>query len=91
MAGTTSGRSRRGGEHHHPADLCRSWDKPDLDLSNADWQSGTQGAGDVQIAFVEGFIAMRNAGKPGSPSLIFTPAEWRAFVVNARDGEFDLT
>lgn len=34
---------------------------------------------------------MRNAGKPGSPSLIFTPAEWRAFVVNARDGEFDLT
>ena len=37
------------------------WDKPDLDLSNADWQSGTQGAGDVQIAFVEGFIAMRNA------------------------------
>ncbi|WP_406378757.1 DUF397 domain-containing protein [Streptomyces sp. NBC_01618] len=66
------------------------WDKPDLDLSNADWRSGSQGAGDVQIAFVEGFIAMRNAGKPGSPPLIFTPAEWRAFVVNARDGEFDL-
>ncbi|MGW3660456.1 DUF397 domain-containing protein [Streptomyces sp. NPDC005151] len=67
------------------------WDKPDLDLSNANWQPGTQGAGDVQIAFVEGFIAMRNADRPGSPSLIFTPAEWRAFVVNARDGEFDLT
>lgn len=67
------------------------WDKPDLDLSDADWQSGSQGRGDVQIAFVEGFVAMRNSGRPESPSLIFSPAEWRAFVINARDGEFDLT
>ncbi|MET9438590.1 DUF397 domain-containing protein [Streptomyces sp. NPDC006551] len=67
------------------------WDKPELDLSNADWRSGSQGAGDVQIAFVEGFIAMRNGGRPEAPSLIFSPAEWRAFVVNAREGEFDLT
>ncbi|MEL5957798.1 DUF397 domain-containing protein [Streptomyces sp. CLV115] len=67
------------------------WDKPDLDLSNAQWRSGSRGVGDVQIAFVEGFVAMRNAGKPGSPSIVFTPAEWHAFVVNARDGEFDLT
>ncbi|GAA0584676.1 MULTISPECIES: DUF397 domain-containing protein [Streptomyces] len=67
------------------------WDKPDLDLSKADWRSSSQGTGDVQIAFVEGFIAMRNGGRPGSPSLIFSPAEWRAFVLNARDGEFDLT
>ncbi|MER5885046.1 DUF397 domain-containing protein [Streptomyces sp. NPDC001941] len=67
------------------------WDKPDLDLSNAQWQSGSQGTGDVQIAFVEGFIAMRNSRRPEGPSLIFSPAEWRAFVVNAREGEFDLT
>jgi hypothetical protein len=67
------------------------WDKPELDLSQADWQSGSHGAGDVEIAFVEGFIAMRNGGRPGSPSLIFSPAEWRAFVMNARHGEFDLT
>lgn len=67
------------------------WDKPELDLSNADWQSSSRGTGDVQIAFVEGFIAMRNSGRPESPSLIFSPAEWRAFVINARDGEFDLT
>ncbi|MDG4862599.1 DUF397 domain-containing protein [Streptomyces sp. T-3] len=67
------------------------WDKPELDLSNADWQSGSQNLGDVQIAFVEGFIALRNGGRPENPSLIFTPAEWRAFVLGARDGEFDLT
>ncbi|MFF2023937.1 DUF397 domain-containing protein [Streptomyces sp. NPDC058171] len=67
------------------------WEKPELDLSNADWRSSSRGRGDVQIAFVEGFIAMRNSRSPESPSLIFTPAEWGAFVLNAREGEFDLT
>ncbi|MEC4018513.1 DUF397 domain-containing protein [Streptomyces sp. H27-D2] len=65
--------------------------KPKLDLSNADWQSSSQGAGDVQIAFIEGYIAMRDGRIPEGPSLIFTPGEWRAFVLGARDGEFDLT
>ncbi|MBB5122327.1 hypothetical protein AF335_26415 [Streptomyces eurocidicus] len=63
----------------------------DLDLANAAWQSGTQGLGDVQIAFVEGFIAMRHGRRPDRPALVFTPAEWRAFVLGAREGEFDLT
>ena len=67
------------------------WDKPDLDLSNAQWRSSSRGRGDVQIAFVEGFIAMRNSARPDSPSLVFTPAEWGAFVSDARGGEFDLT
>lgn len=44
------------------------WDKPELDLSNAEWQSSSRGLGDVQIAFVEGFIAMRNSRRPESPS-----------------------
>ncbi|MDX2643899.1 DUF397 domain-containing protein [Streptomyces sp. NBC_00510] len=65
--------------------------KPQLDLANATWQSSSQGTGDVQIAFVEGYIAMRDGRSPEGPSLIFTPAEWRAFVLGARDGEFDLT
>ena len=34
------------------------WDKPELDLSNAEWQSSSRGRGDVEIAFVEGFIAI---------------------------------
>ncbi|MER0444139.1 DUF397 domain-containing protein [Streptomyces sp. NPDC006660] len=67
------------------------WDKPELDLTKAEWQSSSQGAGDVQIAFVEGYIALRNSRSPGSSPLIFGPAEWRAFVINAKDGEFDLT
>lgn len=64
--------------------------KPQLDLTDAEWQSGNEGNGDVQIAFVDGYIAMRDGRDPDGPALIFTPAEWRAFVLGARDGEFDL-
>lgn len=65
------------------------WDKPDPDLGNARWRSGSQGVGDVQIAFVEGFVAMRDAGRPGSPPLVLAPGQWRTFVVNAGHGGFD--
>ncbi|MFE0191834.1 DUF397 domain-containing protein [Streptomyces sp. NPDC059008] len=65
--------------------------RPELDLSQAEWQSSTQGVGDVQVAFVEGYVAMRNRRSPEIPAVIFSPAEWRAFVLDAREGEFDLT
>ncbi|MFC5722973.1 DUF397 domain-containing protein [Streptomyces gamaensis] len=64
---------------------------PELDLAKAAWLSSSQGRGEVQIAFVEGFIAMRNGRHPEGPSLTFDPEEWRAFLRGARDGEFDLT
>jgi hypothetical protein len=32
---------------------------------------------------------MRNSADPDGPVLLFTPAEWEAFVLGARDGEFD--
>ncbi|MEU3725566.1 DUF397 domain-containing protein [Streptomyces sp. NPDC031705] len=67
------------------------WGRPELDLSRADWQPGSRGVGDVQIAFVEGFIAMRRGERPDGPPLVFAPHEWRKFVVGARGGRFDLT
>lgn len=57
-----------------------------LDTTGAEWQ----GEGDVQIAFIDGNVAMRDARNPDGPELYFTPAEWKAFVLGARDGEFDL-
>jgi Domain of unknown function (DUF397) len=35
-------------------------------------------------------ITMRDGSKPDGPVLVFTPAEWDAFVAGVRDGEFDL-
>jgi hypothetical protein len=64
-------------------------DKPkpsDLDLAGADWK----GKDEVQIAFIDEWIVMRNGSDPQSPVLVFDHNEWRAFVLGARDGEFDI-
>ncbi|MFF4342656.1 DUF397 domain-containing protein [Kitasatospora sp. NPDC001540] len=76
-----------------PAEAARAADerrKIELDVSGAQWQYAPGEEEGVQIAFVDGYIAMRNGAEPDGPALIFTPAEWRAFVLGARDGEFDL-
>lgn len=72
------------------AEVLADGRKPRPDLTGAVWQSSSEGVGDVQIAFVEGYIAMRDGRQEDGPVLIFTPGEWRAFVLGARDGEFDL-
>ena len=33
---------------------------------------------------------MRDSKRPDGPVLAFTPAEWEAFVLGVRDGEFDI-
>ncbi|GIJ47208.1 DUF397 domain-containing protein [Virgisporangium aliadipatigenens] len=65
-----------------------------VNLDNAVWQkssrSGPYSDNCVEIAFVDGAIAMRDSKHPTGPVLVFTPAEWDAFVEGAKDGEFDL-
>jgi hypothetical protein len=34
-------------------------------------------------------IAMRNSRHPEGPALVYTPAEIAAFILGARDGDFD--
>ena len=71
-----------------------------LDLSTAEWQRAGDPNDDegeyVEIAFVphtdgKTYIAMRNSKYTGPDDtvLVFTEAEWDAFVKGARDGEFD--
>jgi hypothetical protein len=35
-----------------------------------------------------GRVAVRNSRHPDGPALIFTPAQWQAFVGAVRDGDF---
>ena len=45
----------------------------------------------VEVAeFDDGFRAVRDGKAPEKGTLFFTPAEWEAFVLGARDGEFDI-
>ncbi|MFE2045910.1 DUF397 domain-containing protein [Streptomyces sp. NPDC059477] len=65
-----------------------------LDISGVEWHSapGTeQDEERVEIAYLpDGAVAMRSSLDPGTV-LRYTEAEWRAFVLGARDGEFDVT
>jgi hypothetical protein len=44
----------------------------------------------VEVAFVDGAIAVRDSKNPMGSVLVFTPSEWDAFVAGAKDGEFDI-
>ncbi|GAA4992369.1 DUF397 domain-containing protein [Actinopolymorpha pittospori] len=61
-----------------------------FDLGRAEWRSAAAG-GDIEVAFVDELIGMRNAHDPDGPVLVFTPGEWEAFLSGAKDGEFDPT
>jgi hypothetical protein len=65
-----------------------------VDLSRAEWFKSTRsGPGRdncVEVAFVGDAIAVRDSKNPDRAALIFTAAEWDAFVGGAKDGEFDL-
>lgn len=63
------------------------------ELRDATWHtssySGTAGQC-VEVAELSGRRwAMRDSKTPDGPTLIFTQAEWAAFVAGVRDGEFD--
>jgi hypothetical protein len=45
----------------------------------------------VEVAFVDGRVALRNSKDPDGPVLVFTPFEWEAFVGGVRLGEFELS
>ncbi len=65
-----------------------------VDLDNALWRksarSGPWTDNCVEVAFVDGAVAVRDSKNPDGPVLIFTSGEWDAFVDGAKDGEFDL-
>jgi Domain of unknown function (DUF397) len=62
-------------------------------LDGAVWRKSTYSAlnGCAEVAFLpDGRVAMRDSKQPHAGALVFTPAEWRAFLDGVRAGEFDL-
>jgi hypothetical protein len=53
-------------------------------------RSGPTGGNCVETAFLpDGAVAVRNSRHPAGPALVFTAAEWDAFIGGVADGEFD--
>lgn len=54
--------------------------------------SGPTGGNCVEVAFLAGDqVAVRNSRDADGPALVFTRAEWDAFLRGARGGEFDAS
>lgn len=60
-----------------------------MDLSSLVWRKSTYSAGDgcVEVAFEDGKIAVRDSKNQSGPVLLFTTAEWEAFVKGVREGQ----
>lgn len=63
-----------------------------MDISDAVWESAPGGPEEEKVEIARlagGAVAMRNSKDPETV-LRYTAAEWEAFVLGVRDGEFDL-
>lgn len=72
--------------------MPRKLDVTSAALAHANWRSAASGAvnsDQVEVARVDKGYAMRDSRHPDGPILLFTVAEWDAFVAGVRDGEFD--
>jgi hypothetical protein len=43
----------------------------------------------VEVAPTNGMVAVRDSKNPAGPTLMYTSAEWAAFLDGAKKGEFD--
>jgi hypothetical protein len=64
-------------------------------LHDAAWRKGSRSNGNggnncVEVAFLDTGVAVRDSKDQSGPALVFTQAEWIAFVDSTKDGEFDI-
>jgi hypothetical protein len=64
------------------------------DLTGAKWRKSTRSGSSgecVEVADnLPGIAAVRDTKNPDGGTLVFTHAEWAAFLGGIRDGEFDV-
>ncbi len=61
------------------------------DLTAANWFKSSKSANNgqcVEVAFVDGLVAVRDSKDPAGPALVFNQQEWAAFVAGVSAGEF---
>jgi hypothetical protein len=65
------------------------------DLTDAVWQKSTRSGGNggqcVEVARLDGTVAVRDTKNRSGAILFFPASQWSQFIASAKDGEFDLT
>jgi hypothetical protein len=65
-----------------------------IDVDDLVWRTSSHTADGnqcVEVAVLpDERVAVRDSKHPDEAILIYTPAEWRAFIAGAKAGEFDL-
>jgi Domain of unknown function (DUF397) len=63
-----------------------------VDLSKAMWRKSSRSSmnGCVEVAFVNGQVAVRDSKNQNGPVLVFTPVEWNAFLAAVFNNELEL-
>ena len=62
------------------------------DLADATWRKTSRSGANgncVEVADLTTAIAVRDSKNPTGPALVFSPADWRAFIDAAKSGVFD--
>lgn len=60
-----------------------------LDLDSLTWQSSSEGAGALELAFTDDWVLMRVAQDPEGRVLVYDHFEWECFLDGVKKGEFD--
>jgi hypothetical protein len=70
--------------------------KPDpstFDLTSVEWTVSKYSGGGgncVQVAVKDGYVLIGDSQNPGRPPQVFTPAEAKAWLLGAKDTDFDF-
>ncbi|MEV4459756.1 DUF397 domain-containing protein [Microbispora sp. NPDC004025] len=64
---------------------------PDTRITESQWRISTRcnGGNCVQVAILDGMVALRDSKNPGHGVLLYSPEEWRRFVASAKAGGYD--
>ena len=59
--------------------------------SAMDWRRSTfcESGACVEVASLDGMIALRDSGGPNGPIIWCDPIGWRSFIKRAKNGDFD--
>ena len=58
---------------------------------SVDWRTSKSCAGGncIQVAAINGSIALRDSKDPNGPVLMYSTEEWQEFLAGAKNGDFD--